>query len=296
MSNPWFPLRCRISDLLESMVTCRLDTVPESGDVVVSGYAALMADGVQFSEPRAIRVSSGSIIMFDGHHRCLASQDAGETHIMVQVMDGERYDAILGAARANRDHGKPMSNADKRQAVAMILQSGTNLTTKQISEHVGCSRRLVQMIQEDNPAPKRACVQESANGSHIPASTDVSSQAQGQRVTEVPECRPVACSAGCMIPSHLVKFWHRKAEFSHGLAAIAGILNRIEKGREAGDKLWGRDSIVDLETHLINARESIKNMMPWALCPTCEGLVIEGCRVCDETGFVSEFRYNAVKR
>jgi hypothetical protein len=93
---------------------------------VVREYAAAMAEqvaegGLRF--PPVILFTDGGDFYWlgDGFHRVFAARKAGLTEIAAEVRPGTRRDALLFGICANSAHGLPRSNADKRNAVALVL-------------------------------------------------------------------------------------------------------------------------------------------------------------------------------
>lgn len=303
-------IRCRISDLLDNMVSCRSDTVPDSDDPIVAGYSELLREGVELDHPRGIRCRDGVVVMFDGHHRCLASASNGETHVLVACLDGVRSDAILGAAAANRMHGRPMSRADKRRAVVMLLQADVDWPDQKIAAHVGCSRSTVTRCKVEVEGGLKVRIKPSS-GSLIPPKTASLTQFEDGEETPEPEstdsepetCAEPAKTAGFQevdfrqnpIPDHLLNYWKRRNEPVWAVQNIGGVIKKIGEAVAIGDKLWGRSSLAQAEADLNNAKAALENAIPFVLCPICRGLSIEGCRTCSETGFISEYQEKALQ-
>ena len=122
-------------------------------DNVVSDYANAMERGDQFppivvcyDEPQDM------FVLADGFHRLAA-------HMRVRPNDQINADQILGGAEsarwisigANRTHGLRRTNADKRNAVmaALLHHKGTNLSDRQLAEHVGVANSFVGDVRTD---------------------------------------------------------------------------------------------------------------------------------------------------
>ena len=93
---------------------------------VVREYAVAMAEqvaegGLRF--PPVILFTDGGDFYWlgDGFHRVFAARKAGLSEIAAEVRQGTQRDAVLFGIGANRAHGLPRSNADKRHAVALLL-------------------------------------------------------------------------------------------------------------------------------------------------------------------------------
>lgn len=94
-------------------------------EATVIEYTELMRDHLwDFqSRQRPIVLFDGEAFwLADGFHRIEAAQRAGLSDYPVEVLRGSKRDAILRAAGANSQHGLRRTNADKRQAVELLLR------------------------------------------------------------------------------------------------------------------------------------------------------------------------------
>lgn len=81
----------------------------------------------------------------DGFKRLSAMDIIGIARPLVDLRKGSKADAAWFAAGANREHGQPMSKADKRRAVDILLRcEGTaELSSHKIAAQVGVGHDLV---------------------------------------------------------------------------------------------------------------------------------------------------------
>lgn len=128
-------------------------------DTKVEEYAELMRDGVVF--PAIDVIFDGSEYwLASGFHRLAAAKVNRAETIRAHVRPGVKRDALLFAAGANRDHGLPMSIADKRRAVSLMLDDpeiaeiltdpdDDTWSARKIAKHIGVSHPFVSnMIAE----------------------------------------------------------------------------------------------------------------------------------------------------
>jgi hypothetical protein len=87
---------------------------------VVKRYQEEMDSGAIFPPP-IVFWDGESYHLADGAHRIKAIQGLGKTEIEVEVRSGSKREAILCAVGCNAAHGLPRTNADKRQAVTVLL-------------------------------------------------------------------------------------------------------------------------------------------------------------------------------
>jgi hypothetical protein len=86
----------------------------------------------------------------DGFHRYWSAHDAGRDTIPCKVTNGTKRDAILFACGANAIHGLRRSSADKRKAVAALLQDKewNKWSDRKIAEHAGVSHEFVSNLRD----------------------------------------------------------------------------------------------------------------------------------------------------
>lgn len=91
------------------------------------------------------------LLLLDGFHRLAGARSAGKSFIRVEVV--EKCDlgrALWLASAMNQGHGVRRTNADKRQAVKLALESdvGEEQSLRVIAEHVGVSHELVRVVKD----------------------------------------------------------------------------------------------------------------------------------------------------
>ena len=87
----------------------------------VTEYAEAMRQGDKFP-PVKLTYDGFNYWLTDGFHTTEAVYSIGEKYIEAIVSRGSKRDAILESTASNTDHGLKRSNADKRKAVATLLE------------------------------------------------------------------------------------------------------------------------------------------------------------------------------
>lgn len=120
-------------------------------EAVVTDYAERMAEGVEF--PPVVLFHDGNrYYLADGFHRGLAASRNGRLEIRAEVRAGTQQDALWFALGANKVNGQRLTDADRRHAVVMAVQTFMNeKSQRQIAEQIGCSQGFVsQVISRNN--------------------------------------------------------------------------------------------------------------------------------------------------
>ena len=118
----------------------------------VNEYAEIFKEGEVKLPPLEVVDVDGDLVLIDGFHRLAGARSADQTFIRVKVV--ERCDigrALWLAASRNQAHGVRRTNADKRQAVRLALESdiGVEQSVRTIAEHVGVSKTLVADMRQE---------------------------------------------------------------------------------------------------------------------------------------------------
>lgn len=103
-------------------------------------------------EPLPIIFSDGENFWpADGHHRIMAALSAQADQILTEVRSGTLRDAIFFSTSANKYHGLPRTNADKRNQVELLLTDPEwqQMSDRAIAEHCGVSAPLVGKVRAE---------------------------------------------------------------------------------------------------------------------------------------------------
>jgi hypothetical protein len=115
-------------------------------DSVVAEYAEAMVRKDVFP-PVVVFQNNGDFIMADGFHRFRAARRARLTHILVEVRQGSRRDALRFALGANHKHGLRRTNGDKRRGVELALAEFGNHSDRLLAEMCGVSQTFVGNVR-----------------------------------------------------------------------------------------------------------------------------------------------------
>jgi len=108
-------------------------------------HAQMLAD-IEGALPPII-VHRGSMRVIDGMHRLHAAAIRGDEKIKVQFFDGSEADAFLLAVKANIEHGRPLSLADRHAAAERIVATHPTWSNRAIAAAAGLGPRTVADIR-----------------------------------------------------------------------------------------------------------------------------------------------------
>jgi hypothetical protein len=126
----------------------------------VARYSEAMKGGDKFP-PVVVFHDGSSYWLADGFHRIHSARDAGASTVDAEIRSGTKRDAILYAVGANMAHdkaGRPRSNEDKRQAVAMLLsdEEWAAKSDRWIAERCHVSDKTVAVVRREVEPRKSA--------------------------------------------------------------------------------------------------------------------------------------------
>lgn len=127
----------------------RLQSRAEIDEEAVSEYADNIEAGDEFP-PVLVFFDGVHYYLTDGYHRYHAHKRAGRASISCEVVNGTLRDAIFHSTSVNSKHGMRRTNADKRKAVATLLDDFewcNGMSDAQIAEHCSVSTPFVANIR-----------------------------------------------------------------------------------------------------------------------------------------------------
>lgn len=157
----------------------------------VARYAEAMTDGTSLP-PMVVFFDGAEYWLADGFHRYHANKQIGAVSVACDVHQGTVKDARIFARGANKTHGLPMSNADKKAAVLGMLEDCAEWSNVQIARHVGVSDKTVaahrqSIIGNSEDAPVRTVERA---GKTYTMDTSGQKEAGAQRAAQKPAAKP----------------------------------------------------------------------------------------------------------
>jgi len=96
---------------------------------------------------------------------------------------------------------------------------------------------------------------------------------------------------GWPIPELLNEDWKRAEDMSDLLSKISQVKSVVESGLEEPDFIFAEiknDSVAMLK----NIYSNLKRLIPYAVCPSCQGHKRKTCALCGKRGFLSKFNWD----
>lgn len=251
----------------------------------------------------------------EGFHRVLAARRIDLIELPADIRKGGRKDALWNAAASNKEHGLRRTNADKRKAVQTALDIDPFKSDRAIADWCGVNHHLVAEVRGaqvgELPPEKQSEVGElppdskqdtpksriGKDGKSYPVKPDYGPPPQlkppvSQPVTQ--QCTKHVDRVGREIPPSIAPIWERAEEVQTGLSAISRLRGALKKAVEDRDPLYAEVQVNAVQSELDNAYRHLKQGLPFAVCPTCQGKLPDGCKMCLGRGLISEHRWKTV--
>ncbi len=119
----------------------------ELNEATVLHYKELLANGVKLPRPVAFH-DGDNIWLAAGFHRVAAGERLDWTEMDFEVRNGSRDDALWYAFGSNAEHGLPLSQDEKQQAIIAALKLRPKESDRAIAEHLGASNKTVAKYRQ----------------------------------------------------------------------------------------------------------------------------------------------------
>lgn len=118
-----------------------------------------------FEELPPVDVFDGGLLV-DGFHRVEAAKRLGLEEIEAKQHKGDRRAALVFAAIANTDHGKPLTQKERRAAAERLLDN-TDWSHVEIARRLGTAPRTVDYIVDERVVRSQICDPGKLSPSHF---------------------------------------------------------------------------------------------------------------------------------
>lgn len=176
------------------------------------------------------------------------------------------------------------------QHVNRVLKSA--YVTKQLTEESEPTGSLLKNERQaraisEVPPEKRKEVMDKAVSNGTVTAKSISQAAKSMKA----DSNEVLDKTDFVIPSAspAMETWNRMAEAQEMLTGLSQIKIRLTRALEARDKMYCEVNFSAAIADLTSSYQLLKVCLPYAVCPTCQGRVLNECATCKSRGMVSEF-------
>lgn len=274
--------------MLDDLNQSRVGTDAE----VVEQYAEAWREGAEFPPVDLFSEDGQLYYVGDGHHRAHGAVVAQLESIAAVVHSGDQRAAAIFACSANKTHGLYRSNADKRNAVARMLELEPKWSNRRIAEHVGVGHTLVSDVRN-------------AGGQKSAPDTRVGRDGRDYVLENKEEPARVASDATPPEEeSGEVEAVSEPEDLRPDLDALAApykaIVDDLNRHRRTLLELTADETTgaylqlkaARIEKHLDDLKAAWRMAEPMAECEDCYGV---GCDKCSHTGFITRAMQEAAK-
>ncbi len=266
--------------VVDGRTQSRQRTDPE----VVDQYAEAWRDGMDFPPVDLFTEDGDLYYVADGIHRCLGAIKAERSSIPAIVHEGDEHAARVFACSANKNHGLHRSNADKRNAVALMLELEPSWSNRKIAEHVGVGNQLVGDVRKSLESTARITQLNERVGSDGKIRKVPPKASTGKVQEKMPEPLQQADDTETAAPDEAPGFdLEAAAEIYH---RAVNDLNRIKRDLVRATETTNpylADSITRASEYIDSIKALIRMNTPTEVCEGCEG---DGCDGCRDSGFI----------
>jgi hypothetical protein len=187
----------------------------------------------------------------------------------------ESQRAMIAARVATMKEGRPSkTKTASREAVSQTEAAG------QLDVSRASVQRAAEVLREGSPEEVGAVERGEKTVAEV-------SRAVKERKAAVAE---VLDKTGHPVPAGILPDWRHAETFQPLLTDISRIKVAVERGIREQDLAF-REVSNTLVAELASAYAQLKQLLPYAVCPTCQGHARDRCRLCKGRGYVSEFAW-----
>jgi len=237
--------------------------------------------------------SAGSYLVADGMHRIAAMKLAGMKSNTFDVRSGSRTDCVKFALKCNVSHGIRRSSADKRACVELALREFGEVSNNSLSDACGVGVDLVikvrQELEKKKVIPKFDKLKSSDGREFKRKQTDEDdsdNMEKGKVVSGYGKDK-----TGYPHTANSAKYAERAEEVMSLIDSISESYKTIRKAKSEKDLLYCEVNFNSIETDFERVLMMLKVAVPYAVCPSCQGQIVDKCRLCSGRGVISQFKY-----
>jgi chemotaxis protein histidine kinase CheA len=218
-------------------------------------------------EPKVRHFTSGDALAF------IVSANVFRRHLTTSQR------ALVAAKLSN------LSNGQHKASSAILPSSKPPVTQAEAAKELNVSERSVHTAKEVlREAPKKevkAIERGEKTVATVARETKQKAEAKEKHFDKT----------GYPIPETILSDWNDAESFHEVLGQLHRMKLRIQKAVEESDIAFREitnSTVADLE----NVWRDLQRVLPYAVCPTCQGRTRSKCTLCRQRGFISRFGYD----
>lgn len=282
--------------ILDAGTQVRAEINPDT----VKDYAEAMQDATNKFPPVIVfDTGADKFLLADGFHRVEAAKQNEFRDIEAEVRKGCRADALKYALTANTAHGLRLTNADKRKSVELALKEWPTVSDNELGRICGVSQPFVGGIRKEvQPitvigSPRKGADGKVRKAPQVQPAKLASSSPPPKSGPPPKRVNPAANSpldsTRMEIPPQIFDLWDRANETSGTVTSLKSIKSLVTKAEKHEDKVFAEVNKSAVNGYLEQAIGELERAIPYAVCPTCQGVTFNDCNTCKGRGFVSSF-------
>jgi hypothetical protein len=292
-------------------------TREELCEEAILDYAKAYRDEQPLPPPILYQTSLNGLLVADGMHRLEALQRNRVRQTLCEVRQGTRADCFNASVVSNLHHGVRRTNADKRQAIATAIAIYPEIADLKIAELCHVSHDTVKTVREllvnKGTINERKAIK-TADGKTRPvhkqvtspkkqirksdSNEDIGSSVAASRMVHLaagdkspPNAPVIVDSTGYPIPEKAVPIWERKFEPIALIEDLREVRHQLEGYSAAKDNLFAEVNLNAADCELESLISRLQGAVPYAVCPSCQGKLLEKCTNCGKRGMVSRTKF-----
>ena len=177
-----------------------------------------------------------------------------------------------------------------------VTQNRTHEEQVSRNESVGGFRQLTQnsqspALENPRPSPPPPPVRDQKPPSTPPPPPPNRTGRDGKSYQPAPKTKGPVDGIGREIPEGIMAAWSQAAAMQTHLTAISRLRGEIRRAQEGQAAIFAEVQCNLVHAELDNLFTHLSVVIPYAVCPTCQGKIPQGCRLCKERGYISEHRW-----
>lgn len=175
----------------------------------------------------------------------------------------------------------------KKAHVYRMIQAASVIKTSPVGDKIKTERQARELAKV--PPAKHAEVMKAAASTGRVDSKTIKRAADDSKKEDI-----ILDRLGIPVTKAAMPFWNRREEIQALLTKLTSVKGAVKHAQDNKDLLFIEVNFSSVLAYLDNVYGGIKRAMPYTVCPTCQGKLVDKCTLCGGRGVVSETLYQRV--